>query len=33
MKSAIETLNMRGQRNWTKIMFLAVGLAAGIVLI
>ena len=33
MISAIKTLNKRGQHNWTKIVCLAIGLAAGIVLI
>ena len=33
MISAIKTLNKRGQHNWTKILCLAVGLAAGVVLI
>ena len=33
MISAIRNLNQRGQRNWTKVLCLAVGLAAGIVLI
>ena len=33
MISAIKTLNKRGQHNWTKIICLAIGLAAGIVLI
>ena len=33
MISAIKNLNQRGQHNWTKILCLAVGLAAGIVLI
>ena len=33
MFSIIKSLNKRGQRNWTKIVCLAVGLAAGIVLI
>ena len=32
MISAIKTLNKRGQHNWTKIVCLAVGLAAGVVL-
>ena len=33
MISAIKTLNKRGQHNWTKIICLAIGLAAGVVLI
>ena len=33
MISAIKTLNKRGQHNWTKIVCLAIGLAAGVVLI
>ena len=33
MISAIKNLNQRGQHNWTKILCLAIGLAAGIVLI
>ena len=33
MFSIIKSLNKRGQHNWTKIVCLAVGLAAGIVLI
>lgn len=33
MMQAIKNLNQRGQHNWTKILCLAVGLAAGIVLI
>ena len=33
MITAIKTLNKRGQHNWTKIVCLAVGLAAGVVLI
>ena len=33
MFSIIKSLNKRGQRNWTKIVCLAVGLATGIVLI
>jgi len=32
MINAIKTLNKRGQHNWTKIVCLAVGLAAGVVL-
>ena len=32
MITAIKTLNKRGQHNWTKIVCLAVGLAAGVVL-
>ena len=31
--TAIKTLNKRGQHNWTKIVCLAIGLAAGVVLI
>ena len=33
MINAIRNLNQRGQHNWTKILCLAVGLAAGVVLI
>ncbi|MBQ8706027.1 MAG: ABC transporter permease [Paludibacteraceae bacterium] len=33
MINAIKTLNKRGQHNWTKIVCLAVGLAAGVVLL
>ena len=33
MITAIKTLNKRGQHNWTKIFCLAIGLAAGVVLI
>ena len=33
MINAISNLNQRGQHNWTKILCLAVGLAAGVVLI
>ena len=33
MINAIKTLNRRGQHNWTKIVCLAVGLAAGVVLL
>ena len=33
MITAIKTLNKRGQHNWTKIVCLAIGLAAGVVLI
>ena len=32
MITAIKTLNKRGQHNWTKIVCLAIGLAAGVVL-
>ena len=33
MINAFKTLNKRGQHNWTKIVYLAVGLAAGVVLL
>ena len=33
MIHAIKTLNQKGQHNWTKILCLAIGLAAGVVLI
>ena len=32
MITAIKTLNKRGQHNWTKVVCLAIGLAAGVVL-
>lgn len=33
MINAFRSLNKQGQHNWTKIVCLAIGLAAGVVLI